>query len=911
MEKKKIDIKNILIITLLLIIPLFLSVYIRTQPNKLEFLDEIARDNVHAQLRREAESQVNQQYPNLPAQNKNTEVERILQERISTQQNEIDVAVVQTANSMRERFKDENGYTYLGDIDSYFWMRYADNIVKNGHIGDELRDGKSWDNHMVAPGGYPVSLTFYPWFEAQLYKTLIVFNKGMTMMQTAFLTPLFLSFFAIVAAFFIGKKISNNVGGFVAAIMIASHHTIITRTLGSDNDIINIVFPLIILLTFLIAFDAKNIWKRVGFTVLTSVLIGFYSFAWGGYWYILMFLIGTIVAFIGYKLLTNLLEFKDFKKIFNEEVKSLLIFLGIFLGATFICLSFFQPVEDLANLPLIPFSLFQNLKRAAKGAGSGNYFPNIYTTVAELNASSLPQIVEFVGAGAMALALMGIIISLCKFAKDKLIYTIYFGLSFVWYLFLVNNVGGLSTISFLIFMVIPIIAGVLISIIKKYDVDIKYALLLTIWFAATIYASSNGVRFIFMIMPPFIISLALFMGRVFDLLSNTIPEMLSMNKLFIQIPALVLIFLFLLSPIQGGINAGNKYVPNFSDAWHNTLTKIKYESQPDAIITSWWDFGHWFKAISDRAVTFDGASQNEPTAFWVGKLLLTQDEDEALGILRMLDCSANKAFNEIFEETKDSPGTIDLILQIVRLDKAQAREVLFDKVSDPDKVLEYTHCDNPPEAFLITSEDMVGKAGVWAHFGSWDFNRAKLHYEFQTKEMQGFITNLIDNYSYSERDAQQTFYDISSLSSDRAVNDWIAPWPSYAGVTQCPKSEDSIMCTLDLGGQKTYANINVTTLESNIAINGQLLHLNSIGFFNGTDYIIKESSNDNIGISGSLVHENGAYFMVFSTPELVGSTFSRLFFMGGQGMEHFDLFNVQASVTGVRIYTWRIDWTGK
>jgi len=33
--------------------------------------------------------------------------------------------------------------------------------------------------------------------------------------------------------------------------------------------------------------------------------------------------------------------------------------------------------------------------------------------------------------------------------------------------------------------------------------------------------------------------------------------------------------------------------------------------------------------------------------------------------------------------------------------------------------------------------------------------------------------------------------------------------------------------------------------------------------------------------------------------------------MGGQGMEHFDLFNVQASVTGVRIYTWRIDWTGK
>ena len=36
-------------------------------------------------------------------------------------------------------------------------------------------------------------------------------------------------------------------------------------------------------------------------------------------------------------------------------------------------------------------------------------------------------------------------------------------------------------------------------------------------------------------------------------------------------------------------------------------------------------------------------------------------------------------------------------------------------------IAQYTHPDNPTPDVLITSSDMVGKAGWWSYFGSWNF----------------------------------------------------------------------------------------------------------------------------------------------------------------------------------------------
>jgi len=84
-----------------------------------------------------------------------------------------------------------------------------------------------------------------------------------------------------------------------------------------------------------------------------------------------------------------------------------------------------------------------------------------------------------------------------------------------------------------------------------------------------------------------------------------------------------LLFLILFQPIATQAKAiGDGSLPNFDDGWYAGMEKIKNETSQDAIITSWWDFGHFFATVGDRGVTFDGGSQTTPQAHWVGKLLL-------------------------------------------------------------------------------------------------------------------------------------------------------------------------------------------------------------------------------------------------------------------------------------------------
>ncbi|GAJ05649.1 unnamed protein product, partial [marine sediment metagenome] len=147
-------------------------------------------------------------------------------------------------------------------------------------------------------------------------------------------------------------------------------------------------------------------------------------------------------------------------------------------------------------------------------------------------------------------------------------------------------------------------------------------------------------------------------------------------------------------------------------------------------------FGHWFKAIGNRAVTFDGTSQNSPNAHWIGSVLLTDDESYAIGTLRMVDCGQNKAFEELDKVIKDEAKSIGIIEEIVRLDKKEAKAILLKKglsEKESNNVSTYTHCE-PPEDYFITSYDMIGKSGVWSHFGSWDFDRALIYNTLKKKE---------------------------------------------------------------------------------------------------------------------------------------------------------------------------------
>ena len=83
-----------------------------------------------------------------------------------------------------------------------------------------------------------------------------------------------------------------------------------------------------------------------------------------------------------------------------------------------------------------------------------------------------------------------------------------------------------------------------------------------------------------------------------------------------------------------------KYVndpPLMEDSVYVTAQKISQYSEPDAIVTSWWDEGHFYYAFSGRNVTIKG--HPDPRMMYIlSKALATNDENLSAGMLKLLNC---------------------------------------------------------------------------------------------------------------------------------------------------------------------------------------------------------------------------------------------------------------------------------
>jgi len=906
-------------VLLLLIIPIFLSIFLRIQPAYLPITDQWATDSVINNIKSDIRGQINQQYPNLPDQNKNALVENEFQKLLQQQKQQIDQQIAATSNFFKSRLQDDTGQTYLIAIDPYFWMRAAKNVLENGHAGDEIRDGFPWDNHMFAPVGRGVPPDmFHAYFEAFLFKFLSFFNRNLNLMTVVFFVPVLISALAVIPTFFITRKIVGDVGGFIAATIIAIHPSFLTRTVGgfADTDAYNIMFPLFIAWLFLEALEAKNMKTSIILSALSGLLVGLYAFTWGGWWYIFDFILISVGFYMVYytfvhrkKLVGNFAKF-----IKQKAIKNSIAFLLIFFIASALSVTLFVSYGKFTTFAKSPLG-FAKLKEV----GITTIWPNVFTTVAEQNPASLNNVINQVGLGKFyffLIAMMGITLTLTTKGRKKLWFVIG---SLVWYLIIfLLKVQNLNT--FLILISIPIIIRILFALWESdTDIDIKYAIFLVLWFIATIFASTKGVRFTLLLVPAFAIGFGIALGELYRYASSWISKGLHVNKYISKTTVIVIILLLLVAPYRSAASTARSEIPSFNDAWATSLEKIKQDSKPDAIINSWWDFGHWFKFWADRAVTFDGTSQNTPPAHWVGKVLLTDDEELAIGILRMLDCGSKEGFNTVSEFTKDGLESIDIMYEVMPLSRKDARNSLIEKFNEEkaEKILEKTHCE-PPENYFITSDDMIGKSGVWAHFGSWDFNRGLIYNTLKKKEYSNDLDKSVEflqqRFDYSKGDAENLFYEVQSITTSSQANNWIAPWPGYAGTAGCSNIDNQTIGCNVAGIPLTF---NLFTNEAYADSSTGRLHPKLVSFPTNEDIILREYNESVITLQNgrqlgiALIKNGESYRAVAMDSDLTGSMFTRMYYQEGIGLKYFKKFSDERSVFGGRIIVWKVDWEGK
>jgi hypothetical protein len=165
------------------------------------------------------------------------------------------------------------------------------------------------------------------------------------------------------------------------------------------------------------------------------------------------------------------------------------------------------------------------------------------------------------------------------------------------------------------------------------------------------------------------------------------------------------------------------------------------------------------------------------------------------------------------------------------------------------------------------------------------------------------------------------YNELNNLRTDQDSNNWIAPWPSYAGESSCSQIDNQTLSCNMIG---LPLKIDLTTMDAKVGIAGKIAYPVSFAYVdsNGTfmekrytkDYYWDVYSQEfaSQGIKDipriSVVLRLDHSGIIQSSSELAGSMFTRLFYLEGAGLSHFEKISDVTDIQGQRIIVWKVKW---
>ena len=763
-------------------------------------------------------------------------------------------------------YQDQNGLAFFSEMDSYYNLRLTEDYLNHGYLGDTKINGTDWDLHSSYPPGqsaeYPPLIVYLTAFT---YKFVNLFKHVPLNAVAIWIAP-FIASLAVIPAYLLIRRITNDYGGITAGLLVGLAPAYFAHTFAGffDTDQFNMLLPLLVVMFFIYSILAKNMKSRTIYASLSAISMLVFTLAWEGWWYIFYLIIATVVIY----LLVSKFLF-NFKPIKSDYFKGKLAWFNdkpeIYTFVVFLVLSLI-----LMSISLGLSGLFSGLESPIgvtklQSAVQSTSYPNVYISVSELQIPSITEVI--------------------------------------------NGVGGYLPFFFGIFGVIALIWKLKPKEVKKEVSDKKprkprrrgrnrrkedekeiekdtkiikpdpipqkrnyifYIVLFSLWLLITAYAMTKGVRFIENFSLPIALSAGIFVGILLSYVKGHVKN-ISYQKIIMAVIVIAVVF----SPITSAYGISSTVVPGTDNSMVSSLEWINNNTSNNTVITSWWDFGHLFTAVADRPVTFDGSSQNSPRAYWVGKALLTSNETLSVGILRMLASSGDMAPLTLDNYTNNTGKSAEILNNILGVNKTQAISIMTTQYNlTPDQaqtIVQYTHPNNPTPDVLITSSDMVGKAGWWSYFGSWNFT-----------------SNNGTNYQY-----------LAAQMNSTTVNNKTLLIGGNAVVAQANGTNNisaGIVDTNAITSNDTTATLNEISNELKSGNGSLVIPPHTLTLINNntvTQTLVSNSSQYSI----LLINENDTYIAVAMNKELENSMFTKLFFEGGAGLTHFKSLYGQPGVT--------------
>ncbi len=740
---------------------------------------------------------------------------------------------------------EQNGkrYAYPQEIDSFYFMRFARNLVEKGMYGDKEENGIPYDTLVTAPLGTPLYRTWiHPYLLAKTYTLLRMFDSRIPLMEAFSFFPMVLVTITLLLVFWLALKLQNLFAAFFSTLLFGLLGNGLVRTVwgNTDTDVYNLFFPVLILLGLYASLAAKTMMKQTALMFFTGLFLGLFARTWQGWWFVFDMVLGVFVIKLVYDLYAVY-------AVREHSFKNDVVLFVLFLFFTGLFVTLFTDFKEFSATLGNPFSYEQSITNVLRF----DIWPNVYTTVSELQGASVADIITSTG---------GILIH------------------------------------------VIVLVGLLSSVIQRRNEPAAFlCLVLLFWYGGMLYATTKGIRFALLLTVPIAWGFGIGIGALVQYIQKHKDHALIglAPKVGVMLVCILAFGTIMLSKqVLGSYAEVSLSEPVLNDAWQSVLETIKINSPPNAIITSWWDYGHVFKYVANRPVTFDGGSQQRNLAYWVARMLTTANETEAVGILQMLDCGSTNAIEIAENLTNNSYAAVLLVQELVGMSKEEAQKYLEIKGYETTRIIPALKC-GPPPAFVIVSGDMVKKAHIWGRFGLWNFTRALATQQVQGKSKPEALNGLQKVFGWNQtraEDEYNLFYDA------KTVNDYISPEAAYdANLASC----------VDTGGFQLCGNglvFNTTSYDAGLIT--KTLDTVVYPTRDGRITTKKGQNQTSPQISALVIPYTDQYESILVTPHFTESLFTRLFFYQGHGLKHFKLFTWQPAMTGGSIFVYKVDWSG-
>jgi oligosaccharyl transferase STT3 subunit len=795
---------------------------------------------------------------------------------------------VANAELLRYRGEDGRERVYLGDFDSYLWLRHARNYLRTGTTCDAVVAGECRDTYALAPVGmrmhYARSLHIAA--IAWLHRLIRTFQPAYPLPASAFWVPVLVGAVGTAPAFLLGERLAGPLGGFAAALLVGTNAFFLQRSIGSDNDVWNVVFPLFVVASAAASTAAVRPGRQAAYAFVAAGFVGLHAATWSGWTF--TYVVVTIVLAANALVRLLRLAFVGPKRRSAQRralVGGLLPLVVFYLAGALCAALAGSPEGFAAPLRAVTRMLFNGPGTVPRaGNAPATAWPDMFSTVAELVPPDLQIISGRLGqpvyflAGWLGLLVLWLPRNRWRFWH----FGIMVGGSLLYYYLFNGPQLGRSVLLALLFL--PAVIGVFLAATAGLPpADVGTALLLATWFIAALYLSYGGLRFILLLVAPAGIACGVAIGRLHLWLTWLATRITGGKRAPWAVVLFVLVAAAVFPAVKHGIAAARTYLPQMNDAWWDTLTHIRDGSPPEAIVNTWWDYGHWTKYVAERRVSADGASLGTHVPHWLARALLATNERETVGLLRMLDCGSDAtpepegrlgAYGRLVARGFDGASAHDVVLALASLDRPAAGTLLAKRglaPADVEDVLASTHC-SPPPAYLVLSTGLIQKRSI-RYLADWDFERPRVN----TPVLQ---------LPASPRLAWR------SCTPTPDASEWECPPAEGAS----PGAPGVFRFRPDAPEQSRFLTSGGTDRESApaVVVLAEAASLRELSPTTATDRQL-----------AVLVDVLEGRVLV-GLPELLRSTLVDLLYLDGRYAKHFEKFDERVGYRGERVVTWRI-----